>query len=106
MFSRIDLRLGYYQIRVAEGDEEKTACGTRYGSYEYLVMPFELTNALATFCTLMNDIFREWFDDFVVLYIDDILIYNGSLEEHAEHLRKVFQKLRENMPSSRSANLG
>jgi len=59
-------------------------------------MPFGLTNALATFCTLMNDIFREWLDDFVVVYIDDILIYSGSLEEHAEHLRKVFQRLREN----------
>jgi len=59
-------------------------------------MPFGLTNAPATFCTLMNDIFREWLDDFVVVYIDDILIYSGSLEEHAEHLRKAFQRLREN----------
>ncbi len=90
VFSRIDLRSGYYQIRIAEGDEEKTTCRTRYGSYEFMVMPFGLTNAPATFCTLMNDIFWEWFDDFVVVYIDDILIYNGSLEEHAEHLRKVF----------------
>ncbi len=96
VFSRIDLRSGYYQIRIAEGDEEKTACRTRYGSYEFLVMPFGLTNALATFCTLMNDIFRKWFNDFVVVYIDDILIYSGSLEEHEEHLCKVFQRLREN----------
>jgi hypothetical protein len=96
VFSRIDLCSGYYQIRIAEGDEEKTACCTRYGSYEFLVMPFGLTNAPATFCNLMNDVFQEWLDDFVVVYIDDILIYNGSLEEHEEHLRKVFQKLREN----------
>ncbi len=60
-----------------------------------MVMPFGFTNAPATFCTFMNDIFREWFDDFVVVYIDDILIYSGSLEEHAEHLPKVFQRLRE-----------
>ncbi len=59
-------------------------------------MPFGFTNAPATFCTLMNDIFREWLDDFMVVYIDDILIYSGSLEEHAEHLWKVFQRLREN----------
>jgi len=96
VISRIDLRSGYYQIQIAKGDKEKTACHTRYGSYEFLVMPFRLTNAPATFCTLMNNIFREWFDDFVVIYIDDILIYSGSLEEHAEHLRKVFQRLREN----------
>jgi hypothetical protein len=96
VFSRIDLRSGYYQIQIAEGDEEKIACRTKYGSYEFLVMLFGFTNAPATFCTLMNDIFCEWLDDFVVVYIDDILIYNSSLEEHAEHLRKVFQKLREN----------
>jgi hypothetical protein len=96
VFNRIDLRLGYNQIRIAEGDEEKIACRTKYGSYKFLVMPFGLTNALATFCTLMNDISREWLDDFVIVYIDDILIYNGSLEEHVEHLRKVFQRLREN----------
>jgi hypothetical protein len=79
-----------------EGDEEKTAYHTRYGSYEFLVMPFGLISAPATFCTLMNDISQEWLDDFVVVYIDYILIYSGSLEKHAEHLQKVFQRLREN----------
>ncbi len=59
-------------------------------------MPFGFTNAPATFCTLMNDIFQEWLDDFVVVYIDDILIYSGSMDEHVEHLQKVFQRLREN----------
>jgi len=96
VFSRIDLRSGYYRIQIVEGDEEKTACRTRYGSHEFLVMPFGLTNAPTTFCTFMNDIFREWLDDFVVVYIDDILIYSGTLEEHAEHLWKVFQRLWEN----------
>jgi len=95
VFSRIDIRSGYYQIKIAEGDEEKTTCRTRYGSHEFLVMPFGLTNAPATFCTLMNDIFRKWLDDFVVVYIDNILIYSSSMEEHVEHLRKVFQRLRE-----------
>jgi len=96
VFSRIDLHSRYYQIQIAQGDEEKIACRTRYGSYEFLVMPFRLTNAPATFCTLMNDIFRGWLDDFVVVYINDILVYSNSMEEHAEHLQKVFQKLREN----------
>ncbi len=77
-------------------DEEKTICRTRYGSYKFLVMPFGPTNAPTTFCTLMNNIFREWFDDFVVIYIDDILVYSNSMEKHVEHLQKVFQRLREN----------
>jgi hypothetical protein len=93
-FSRIDLCSGYYQICITKGDEEKIICRTKYGSYEFLVMPFGLTNAPAMFCTLMNDIFREWLDDFVVIYIDDILVYNNSMEEQVEYFRKVFQRLR------------
>jgi hypothetical protein len=96
LFNRIDLRLGYYQIRIVEGDEKKTVCHTRYGSYELLVMSFGLTNAPVTFCTLMNDIFQEWLNDFVIVYIDDILVYNNSMEEHVKHLQKMFQRLREN----------
>ncbi len=86
VFSRINLRSRYYHIRIVKGDEEKTACCTKYGSYEFLVMPFEFTNAPATFCTFMNDIFWEWLNDFIVIYIDDILIYSGSMKEHVEHL--------------------
>jgi len=96
VFSRINLCSRHYQIRIAKGDEEKTVFRTRYGSYEFLVMLFGFTNALATFCTLMNDIFQEWLDDFVVIYIDDILVYNNSMKEHVEHLHKVFQRLRKN----------
>jgi hypothetical protein len=96
MFSKIDIHSGYYQVWIAEGDEEKTICHIRYGSYEFLVMPFGLTNAPAMFYTFMNDIFREWLDDFVVVHINDILIYSSFMEEHAEHFRKVFQRLREN----------
>ena len=68
----------------------KTACQTRYGSFEFLVMPFGLCNAPATFTTTMNNIFHEYLDDFVIIYIDDILVYSKTAEEHAEHLEKVF----------------
>lgn len=95
-FSKLDLRPGYYQVRIAEGDEAKTTCVTRYGAFEFLVMPFSLTNALATFCTLMNKLFHPYLDKFVVVYLDDIVVYSDTLEEHVNHLRKVFQVLREN----------
>ena len=87
------MHLGYHQIRIAQGDEEKTACQTRYGSFEFLVMPFGLCNAPATFTTLMNNIFHKYLDDFVIIYIDDILMYLKMRKEHVEHLKKVFQKL-------------
>lgn len=95
-FTKMDLQKGYYQVRIAEGDEPKTACITRYGSFEWTVMPFGLTNAPATFCTLMNKIFQPHLDKFVVVYLDDIVVYNNTLEEHAEHLRTVFRLLQEN----------
>lgn len=93
--SSIDLTSGYWQICVAEGDVPKTAFNTRYGKYEFLVMPFGLTNAPATFQTLMNSILRPYIDKFVLVYLDDILVYSNSEEEHREHLKLVFQALRE-----------
>ena len=83
-------------MRIAEGDEPKNTCITRYGYYEFLVMPFGLTNAPATFCTLMNKIFHPFLDKFMVVYLDDIVIYSNSLEEHVDHLREVFRLLSQN----------
>ena len=86
-FSKLDLHSGYYQVRVKEEDIEKTACVTRYGSFEYLVMPFGLTNALATFYALMQHVLHDFIDKFMVVYLDDIVVYNRMLDEHVVHLR-------------------
>ena len=94
VFSKIDLRSGYYQLRVKEVDVLKTTFRTRYDHYEFLVMPFGLTNA-PTFMDLMNRVFRPYVDQFVVVFIDDILVYSKDAHEHEQHLKIVLQTLRE-----------
>jgi hypothetical protein len=93
-FSKVDLRSGYHQIKISLEDVPKTAFSTRYGLYEYLVMSFGLTNASAHFMYLINFVFMPELDKFVVVFIDDILIYSKSKEEHARHLRVILQRLR------------
>ena len=93
VFSKIDLRTGYHQLKIRDSDIPKTAFTTRYGLFEYTVMSFGLTNAHAYFMNLMNKIFMNYLDKFVVVFIDDIL-YSKTEEEHAEHLHTVLETLR------------
>jgi hypothetical protein len=95
VFSKIDLRSGHHQIKIRASDIPKTAFSTRYGIYEFLVMYFGLTNAPAYFMYLMNSVFMNELDKFIVVFIDDILIYSKSKAEHAKHLRSVLQRLRD-----------
>jgi hypothetical protein len=95
VFSKIDLRSGYHQLKIRASDIPKTAFTTRYGLYEYTVMSFGLTNAPTDIMYLMNKVFMEYLDKFVVVFIDDILVFSKTEEEHAKHLRLVLQKLRE-----------
>ena len=88
-FSKIDLRSGYHQLRIRPSDIPNTAFITKYGLYEFTVMSFGLTNVSAYFMYLMNSVFMDYLDKFVVIFIDDILVYSQNEQEHVEHLRKV-----------------
>ena len=96
VFTKLDLRSAYHLVRIRSGDEWKTAFKTPRGHYEYLVMPFGLTNAPAVFQALMNDVLRDMLDEFVVVYLDDILIFSRGLEEHVQHVRRVLERLLHN----------
>ena len=94
VFSKVDLRSSYHQVRVKEEDIPKIAFRTCYGHYEFLVMSFRLTNVSAVFMDSMNSVFHDYFDQFTVVFIDDILIYSRMSEEHEEHLQKALERLR------------
>ena len=93
-FSKVDLASGYHQVRIKEADVPKTAFTTRYGLYEFLVLPFGLCNAPATFMRMMNNVLRPYLDTFVIVYLDDILIYSRNAEEHKQHLKTILELLR------------
>jgi hypothetical protein len=95
IFSKIDLRSGYYQVRIKDEDINKTTFRTRYGHYEFTMVPFGLLNSPAVFMCLMNGVLRDYLDKFVIVFLDDILVYSKSEEEHDQHLRMVLQVLRE-----------
>jgi len=96
VFSKINLRSGYHQLRIKEEDISKTTFGTRFGHYEFIVVSFGLTNAPTVFMSIMNGVFKKYLDQFMQVFLDDILIYSKNEKEHEKHLRVVLICLREN----------
>jgi hypothetical protein len=96
IFSKIDLRSGYHRVRIKDEDINKTTFRTRYGHYEFTLVPFGLSNAPVVFMCLMNGVFRDYLDNFIIVFLDDILVYSTLGEENEKHLRMVLQVLREN----------
>jgi hypothetical protein len=96
IFSKIDLRSGYHQVRIKDEDISKTVFRTRYGNYEFTLVPFGLSNAPVVFMCLMNGVFRDYLENFVIVFLDDILVYSKLKEENEQHLRMVLWVLREN----------
>ena len=99
IFSNIDLWYGYHQVRICNEDTHKTTFRTRYNHYEFVVMPFGLTNAFTNFMCMMKNIFSKYLDTFVLVFIDDILVYSKSKEEHEDHLLIVLHVLQEIIPA-------
>jgi len=104
IFEKVNLRSGYYQLRIKADDVPKTTFRSRYGHYEFLVMPFGLTNALTNFMDTINQAFKLYLDKFVIVFIDDILVYSSLKEEHGNHLETVLQTSREHKLYAKFSN--
>jgi hypothetical protein len=104
IFSKIDVRSRYHQVRIKDEDINKTTFRTRYGHYEFTVVPFGLSNAPTVFMCMMNGVFKDYLDKFVIVFLDEILVYSKSEEEHEQHMRMVLQVLREHQLYAKLSN--